>query len=272
MSAIINYNYAATIASIHLNSSNALLMRSINRLSSGAEIVNLADDPSSLAVSMQFGAATRRQGAVGKNVANALSFLQTQDGVLSAAGKVLTRISELKTMSSDPTKSTTDFADYDTEFAQLQNELTSLGADKFNGISLFGSTGLIVDTSENGSTSVTTHAIDLLGSSGGSTNVPDLLAASGLGSLSAATISGALQDVATYRAENGGSQNHLDFALQLNSENKANLETANSRIIDVDVAAESTAMARYNVLVQMGASMLAQANQTGQWAMKLLAA
>ena len=72
------------------------------------------------------------------------------------------------------------------------------------------------------------------------------------------------------RATNGSEQSRLGFASELVTVNKANLEAANSRIIDVDVAAESTQLARWNILVQAGTAMLAQANQSPQSALKLL--
>jgi flagellin len=72
------------------------------------------------------------------------------------------------------------------------------------------------------------------------------------------------------RAQNGAEQSRLSFASQLLTVNQANLQAANSRILDVDVAQESTQLARYNVLVSAGTSMLAQANQGAQTALRLL--
>ena len=88
--------------------------------------------------------------------------------------------------------------------------------------------------------------------------------------ISLASITSAIQNVATMRATNGAEQSRLGFANQLLTTNKANLEAANSRIIDVDVASESTQLARWNTLVQAGTSMLSQANQSAQTALKLL--
>src|SRR5690606_26984755 len=137
MSVVINSNYAATVASNNLASSSANLQRSLNRLSSGSKIVNPADDAGGMAVSMRLAAAAKRSGAAATNVANSVSLLQTQDGVLKVAGKVLERIGELKTLAQDPTKSASDIANYDSEFAQLKDQLTALSAEKFNGINLF---------------------------------------------------------------------------------------------------------------------------------------
>ena len=83
-------------------------------------------------------------------------------------------------------------------------------------------------------------------------------------------VTDAIQDVATFRAANGAEQSRLGFASEVLTVNKANLEAANSRIMDVDVAEESTQLARWNVLVQSGTAMLAQANQSSQVALRLI--
>jgi len=415
MSVLINTNSAATMAANNLATSNGLLQRSLNRLSSGSKIVNPADDAGGLAVSMKLTAAARRQGATNANLGNAVSFLQSQDGALKVTGKVLERIGELKTLASDPTKNADDLANYNAEFNALQAELTSLGQETFNGIKLFGSTALKVGTTEDGTGSVSATGVELLGapafsafsdnfadfsnwtstlgsattssnmllpntgggigtvktnqsftgpmtinfdvnvpgtgdmvmlnlgsnlismmsdgseinrsnwysvkvvvddtgtastyingastpagtqsgidltggqislmnigagsgtirnfsvtSDGATGGVSDVASAANLASLSQASLTNAISDVATYRAQNGASQSRLGFASEVLATNKANLEAANSRIIDVDVAEESTQLARYNVLVQAGTSMLAQANQSPQVALRLL--
>src|SRR6476659_8640149 len=113
MSVVINSNYAATVASNNLAASNSMLQKSLNRLSSGSKIVNPSDDAGGLAVSTKLSAAVRRQGAVSANIGNAVSLLQTQDGALKVSSKILERISELKVLSADVTKSTGDKANYD---------------------------------------------------------------------------------------------------------------------------------------------------------------
>jgi flagellin len=271
MSVVINTNYAATVASNNLAASNSMLQRSLNRLSSGSKIVNPSDDAGGLAVSMKLSAAAKRSGAAATNIGNSVSFLQTQDGVLKVAGKVLDRMSELKTLYTDPTKNADDKANYDAEFTQLTNQLESLTSEKFNGVSLFGSTDLTVNVSEDGSQSVTITGKDLADSSSGIGALAD--SGSGVGSLSGIdldTITDAIQTVATMRANNGAEQSRLGFASEVLTVNKANLEAANSRITDVDVAEESTQLARWNILVQSGTAMLAQANQSAQVALRLI--
>jgi flagellin len=269
MSVVINTNYAATVASNNLAASNEMLQKSLNRLSSGSKIVNPADDAGGLAVSMKLSAAAKRSGAVVTNIGNSVSFLQSQDGVLKVTAKVLERIGELKTLYADPTKNADDLANYDAEFTQLQDELGSLTAEKFNGVDLFGVSGLSAQVSEDGSQTVTISAKQLADSSSGIGSITDSGVGT-LGDIALSDITDAIQNVATMRANNGAEQSRLGFASEVLTVNKANLESANSRISDVDVAEESTQLARYNILVQSGTAMLAQANQSAQIALKLL--
>ncbi|MCX6950377.1 MAG: flagellin [Opitutae bacterium] len=268
MSVVINTNYAATVASNNLAASNTMLQKSLNRLSSGSKIVNPSDDAGGLAVSMSLSAAAVRQGAVASNIGNAVSLLQTQDGALKGSGKVLERISELKVLYSDITKSASDKANYNTEFLALAQQLEDNATEKFNGVSLFGSTAIgSVAVTDDGATTVSIAARDLTSLT---TGVGTITAATALSGVTVAQISTAIENVATMRANNGSEQSRFGFASELVTTNKANLEAANSRIIDVDVAAESTQLARWSILVQAGTSMLAQANQSAQSALKLL--
>ena len=253
MSVVINTNYAATVASNNLAASNESLQKSLNRLSSGSKIVTPSDDAGGLAVSMKLSAAAKRSGAASNNVANAVSFLQTQDGVLKVVGKILERMSELSTLYSDATKTSTDQANYTAEFTALQTEITLLADEKFNGITLSGS--IAVKTTEAGGGSVSTTAVTM----------PSSLT---IGTLSG--ITSAIDTLATARANNGATQSVLGFAAEVLTVNKSNLEAAGSRITDVDVAAESTQLARWNIMSQAGTAMLAQANQSAQSALRLL--
>ena len=272
MSVVINTNYAATVAANNLATSNAMLQKSLNRLSSGSKIVSPGDDAGGLAVSMKLSAAARRQGAVASNIGNAVSLLQSQDGALKVTGKILERIGELKVLYTDVTKSASDQANYDSEFVALQAQLVATASEKFNGVSLFGSASIgAVSVTEDGLSTVAIGARDL---SSAATGVGALTAAGvtslGNAAITHTSISAAIQNVATMRATNGSEQSRLGFATELVTVNKANLEAATSRITDVDVAAESTQLARWNILVQAGTAMLAQANQSPQTALKLL--
>ncbi|HYD82462.1 MAG TPA: flagellin, partial [Opitutus sp.] len=196
MSVVINTNYAATLASNNLAASNANLQKSLNRLSSGSKIVNPSDDAGGLAVSMKLSAAARRQGAVASNIGNAVSLLQTQDGALKVAAKVLERISELKVLHSDVTKSTSDKANYDSEFTALKTQLTDIAGEKFNGVALFGSSAVgNVNVTEDGATSVSIAARDLSSTGSGVGQITST-AATSLGSVQLAEVTTAIQNVA----------------------------------------------------------------------------
>lgn len=269
MAVVINTNAAATVAKNNLNSSNSMLQKSLNRLSSGSKITAPSDDAGGLAVSMKMSAAIKRTDAVNTNIANAQSFLQTQDGAFTTAAKILDRMSELKTLSTDVTKNTTDIANYNTEFQALQGQLSALTSESFNGVSIFTSgasaTNLSVATTEAGGNNVNINQAALGNNVTGLTSGSVNLTATNL-----TTITDAIQNIATLRAGNGAQSSRLQFASDMLTVNKQNLEAANSRIIDVDVASESTQLARFNVLVQSGAAMLSQANASGQVALRLL--
>ena len=283
MSVVINTNSAATSAAYNLSNTNVNLQRSLNRLSSGSRINSSFDDAGGLAVSMKMSASIRRTDATLANVNNSLSFLQTQDGVMKTADKVLNRMSELATLAQDVTKSTNDLALYNTELDQLQGQLQLMVGEKFNGINLFSagsnatsldsSSTLTVVTSHDGAQTVGITQADLqsVSVSVGS----DANSGMNIGSFTGAqaavtTIQVAIQNLATIRANNGAEQSRLTFAGDMLAVNKTNLEAANSRIIDVDVADESTKLARYNILQQAGTAMLAQANQSTQSILRLI--
>ena len=293
MSVVINTNTSASLASYNLSSTNVNLQRSLNRLSSGSRINSSFDDAGGTAVSMKMSASIRRTEATLANVNNSVAFLQTQDGVLKNADKVLNRMSELAMLATDVTKSGDDLALYNTELSQLKGQLNLMLSEKFNGISLFaaGSSAsangvdmnttatLTVVTSHDGDQSVGITQADLSQivfdisntASTGNTDANVMDITSNANATSAVvSIQNAIQNLATLRANNGAEQSRLSFAADMLSINKINLESANSRIVDVDVAAESSQLARYNILQQAGTAMLAQANQSTQSILRLI--
>jgi flagellin len=291
MSVVINTNSAASLASYNLSSTNVNLQRSLQRLSSGSRINSSFDDAGGLAVSMKLSASIRRTEATQANVGNAIAFLQTQDGVLKSADKILSRMSELATLAQDVTKSSNDLSLYNTELEVLQNQFHLMLSEKFNGISLFaaGTAGgaatgtntpetlatMTVVTSHDGDQTVGITQADLDAISwniGTANGQPFSMQIDSFDGAKAAvmTVQTAIQDLAMLRANNGAEQSRLTFASEMLSVNKINLEAANSRIIDVDVATESSQLARFNILQQAGTAMLAQANQSTQSILRLI--
>jgi flagellin len=275
MSVVINTNSAATSAAYNLSNTNVNLQRSLNRLSSGSRINSAYDDAGGLAVSMKLSASIRRTDATLANVNNAIAFLQTQDGVIKTADKVVNRMSELATLSQDVSKTDTDRALYNKELQILQDQLDLMLSEKFNGITLFtaaGSAGTTqtVVTSHDGLQTVGITQVDL-NTIAGSTGVGGYDISTQSGAMAAVTaIQTQIQNLANIRANNGAEQSRLTFAADMLAVNKTNLEAANSRILDVDVADESTKLARFNILQQAGTAMLAQANQSTQSILRLI--
>jgi flagellin len=259
----INTNSASTAAAYNLNTTNLKLQKSLIRLSSGSRINSSADDAGGLAVGMKMNAAIRRTDATSANVGNAISFLQTQDGVLKNADMVLTRMSELASLATDVTKTSSDLALYQTEATSLTAQLTAMIGETFNGISLFGGGALTVRTSEDATQSVAITKANLA--------TTTVTISSYTGAVAAiSTVTAAIQTLADLRATNGSQQTRLGFAADMLAVNKTNLEAAYGRVMDVDVATESSNLARLNILQQAGTAMLAQANQSTQSILRLL--
>ena len=416
MSVVINTNGTAAVAANNLVYASSQLAKSLNRLSSGSKILNASDDAGGMAVAMKLTATANRDSDLLSNLSNVTSFVQTQDGALAVAGTVLDRMSQLTTLYADPTKNSSDLANYDDEFKQLNTELTTLGSQSFNGVSLFGTGSLKVATTDDlgtasaisvsqqnlvgtggmtpysanfsslggwtttGTASVSGGSLLLSGSDvqssatttqnftgpleinmellvpgtgdtfsisqggqalatfvGGSSIVRNtwhsvkidldpsgtastyldgsstpaqtqagislasgaialadnglgparvsslsvtgtdgasimaaVTGASSLSDVSLAKVTAAIQQVASMRAVNGAEQSQLGFASAMITTNQTNLQSAVSVISDVDVAQESTKLAKWNVLVQAGTSMLAQANQSATQVLKLI--
>jgi flagellin len=265
---VINTNVSAQTSARLLSQSSALLSKSLARLSSGSKIVSPEDDVAGLAVSMRFDAQISRIGAATSNIGNAISYSQTQDGFLKKVSDALNRMSELSILAQDATKSDSDRALYNKEYTTLGNYITDLASRTFNGVSLFDGTGKNITTDSEGNmfamTGVNLGAAAYTSAAGGSvTTVANANAA-----LTAVKV--AIDQLASDRATVGANISRLTSYSDQLGVLKDNLTAANSRIKDVDVAEESTQFARYNILVQAGTAMLAQANATPQTALRLL--
>jgi len=267
----INTNTAASLAAYNLRDTTAQLQRSLNKLSSGSRINSSFDDAGGLAVSMRLSASIRRTEATQANVNNAISFLQTQDGALKNADKIVSRISELTQLATDVTKSTDDLDLYQTEVDGLLNQLTEILDEEFNDIDLFAAgTTLTVVTSHDGAQTVGITQQNLNTQVNTVLNALDISSAVGVATTALTSVIDAIQNLAELRANNGAEQSRLSFAGDMLAINKVNLESANSRIIDVDVAQESSNLARLNILQQAGTAMAAQANTSPQSLLRLL--
>jgi flagellin len=263
---VINTNISAQSSAQLLGQSSMLLSKSLARLSSGSKITSPSDDSAGLAVSMKLTAQMARIDGASNNVANATSFLQTQDGYLSKISDALSRMSELAVLAQDVTKSSSDQALYQQEFSTLGKYINDVATKDFNGVSLFNGTTLNVTTDSDAHTFAMTGIN--LGSTTYSTAAADNVETGAATALS--DVKNAISQLAADRASIGSNLESLSYYSNQLGTLKNNLSAANSQIMDVDVAQESTMYAKYNILVQSGTAMLAQANALPQTALKLL--
>jgi flagellin len=266
---VINTNISADNAANYLAQSSAMLQKSLARLSSGSKIVNASDDAAGTAVSLRFEAQISRTQAASSNVSNALSFNQTQDGYLQGVSNALNRMSELAISAQDVTKSTSDLALYNKEFSTLAAYVNNIATTNFNGVSLFSATDLNVNIDSEGSTFAMTH-VNLGSGTAYATATGDSVDTVAHAKTALTDVKAAIDQLATDRATVGANATRLSYTSDQLSSLQQNLTAADSQIKDVDVATESTKYAQYNILVQSGTAMLAQANALPQTMLKLL--
>ncbi len=274
---IISSNLSAQSAANDLTNTSAALAKSLAKLSSGSRIVNAYDDAAGVAISLRFDAKIERANAARDNVANAMSFTNTQDGYLKRVSKTLNRMSELAMLSLDGTKSDGDRTLYQNEFAQLNDYITNVGGKEFNGVSLFSSANVVSVIDSEGTASINMTGVNLSSSTYaaviGSTSpvvAPSSIATTAAATTALSSIRTAITQLAGDRATIGAFQSRLNMANDELAATIENFTAASSVIKDVDVARESTEFSRQNILNQSTTAMLAQANQLPQSVLRLL--
>ncbi|HEY0945607.1 MAG TPA: flagellin [Opitutaceae bacterium] len=264
----------------------------LTRLSTGDRIVRPSDDVAGIGAGAKFDAQQRRLDAAQVNVQNGTSRLQATDGFLQQIGEALTRMSELSVFARDTTRSDADVTLYEREFQQLQAQLRS---------TIGGTTAEIGGTSDVAQPFGTFAGNELFGASGATSlaiglhpdetvTLPDLNLRTGamqsllmqdgagaftlqLGDAAALdTLNGALAQVAGGRAELGGVQSRLTLAASQLETTHANLDSVVSRIRDTDVASDTTALSRLQLLSEAHTAMLAQGREIPAKLVSLLTA
>jgi len=265
---VINTNVSAAGSARYLAESSSLLAKSLSRLSSGSKLISPEDDAAGMAVAMRLDAQINRIAGAKNNVTNAISYAQTQDGFLTKVSKALDRMSELSLLAQDVTKSDSDRALYDKEFQELDNYILNVATKDFNAVSLFNGSILNVTTDSEGGT-FAASGINLGASAYAGVNA--VAVSTTVGAAAALTaVKAAITQLATDRATIGANVARLQYTDDQLAVLRDNLSAATSRIKDVDIAEESTRFARFNILVQAGTAMLAQANASPVAALRLL--
>jgi flagellin len=274
MALAIQTNLASLQAQKNLNNVQKGLAVSFNRLSSGYRINTAADDAAGLAISDSFTAQIRSYSVAERNANDGISMAQTAEGALGQVTGLLTRMRELSVQASNGSMSSADRDYLNTEFGQLNSEITRIQANtQYDGNALI-STGAAtavdfqvgINNSANDRIQVSFNNLSLTGLAASVVSGTDGTTAQS----TIDTIDKALTTVSKARATFGAAMNRFDVTISNTQTARTNLQAANSRIRDVDVAEESASMSRSQVLSQAAAAVLAQANQAPQLALGLL--
>ncbi|MEZ4369357.1 MAG: flagellin [Polyangiaceae bacterium] len=268
-------NVASMEAQRNLSRSHEALSKSFNKLSSGYRINSAADDASGLAISESLTGQVRSFTVAERNANDAISMVQTAEAAVGEMSNIMHRMRELAVQGANGTLTAQDRSYIDTEFQALKSEVGRIqDSSKFNGKQLVGTTASTI-TFQVG---LNNTASDQLQVTFGGLALTALLAAtSTLGGATAGNaqnmlsrIDSTLTSLSTARSNYGATMNRLEVATSAISTMRLNMSAANSRIRDVDVAEETSMMARNQVLTQAGVSVLSQANQLPNMAMNLL--
>ena len=268
-------NVASLRAQRHLGKTQNALTGNIARLSSGLRINKSADDASGLAISDELRAYTRGLKQAERNANDGISLIQTAEGGLSESIGVLTRMRELAVQAANEgTMDTTERGYLAQEYALLESELNRIVAvTEFNGQKLINgdiSTGVSFQVGMR-NTSADRISLTLNDNDATALGLDDDSLSSATDAQAAITaLDTAIQTLNTQRGSLGATQNRLTMSISNLGTMHENMSAADSRIRDVDVAAESAAMARNQILSQAGTSVLAQANQLPQAALSLI--
>jgi flagellin len=249
---------------------------SLSKLSSGYRITKAGDDAAGLGISVNLEAQIRSYNQAARNAQDGVSVVQTAEGALNEVSNILSRMRELAMESASAGVSDTERNYIQNESSALKTEINRIAdATEYNGVALLNSTGNtmtfqigIRNVSSNDRISVTTVDVKLSALGTGFSALSLSTQATSQSAL--ALIDSAMQTVSRARASLGAAGNRMTNVISSIQSASENLSAANSRIRDVDIAEESSKLTRSQILMQAGVSVLAQANQQPQVALKLL--
>ncbi|URZ00975.1 flagellin N-terminal helical domain-containing protein [Clostridium felsineum] len=274
---VINHNLNAMDALRQMNINNDQSAQSIQKLSSGYRINKAGDDAAGLAISEKMRAQINGLNQSTRNAQDGISLVQTAEGNLNETQAILQRMRELAVQSSTGTNTSTDRANLELEFKQLQSEVTRIAVQsEFNTKKLID--GSLSGTGKEmvfqiGANSGQTISLAISNMSATSLNVNTSAAsiATQSGAQKAITsVQKAIDSVSSERAKLGSVQNRLEHTINNLNTDAENLQSAESRVRDVDMASEMMNYTKSNVLVQAAQAMLSQANQTPNNVLQLL--
>ncbi|MGG0937247.1 flagellin [Brevibacillus centrosporus] len=270
---IINHNLSAMNTHRQLGVNSGNLSKNVEKLSSGYRINRAADDAAGLSISERMRSQIRGMDQASRNAQDGISLVQTAEGALQTVNNMLVRIKELATQASNGTyDSANDLTRIDEEVKELSKEITNIKTNtKFNGISL-------LDGSKDIDLQIGIEAAQTLTLTAASFDISAVeTAVQGYDFTTQAGANGKLQDiedqinaVSAARSYLGANQNRLENTINNLNITSENLQSAESRIRDLDMAKEQMAFTKNNILTQAAQAMLAQANQLPQGVLQLL--
>ena len=282
--AVINTNISAMKSTNASTSANKALGTAMERLSTGKRINSAKDDAAGLAISTSMTSQIRGMGQGIRNGNDGISMAQTAEGALSEVTNMMQRVRELAVQASNSSYSAADQENLQLEVAEMTTQINSVLKDtEFNGVALFetgataptngfdiqvgansGDTITVakahIDTTNFTDTALTGFKVDGTDAADGRANAQKTID----------NVDTALGTINSARATLGASQNRLESAVTNLTNNVTNLSDARSRIEDTDYSAETTALAKAQILSQASQAMLSQANQSSQGVLSLL--
>jgi len=280
---IINHNMSAAYANRQLGVTGSDISKNIEKLSSGQRINRAGDDASGLAVSEKLRGQVRGLNQAVKNIQNGVSFIQTTEGYLSETQDILHRMRELSVQGANGVYTSEDRMQIQVEVSQLVDEINRIASHaQFNGMNMLtgrfakgGSQEMRFQIGANMDQSkqvfigtMTAQSLGLVGSQG--TNQMISISTTDMANKAIGTLDSALKVVSKQRADLGAYQNRFETAAKGVSVASENIQAAESRIRDTDMASEMVEYTKNRILNQAGSAMLAQANTSTQGVMQLL--
>lgn len=281
----INHNISAMNTHRQLSVNNNAASKSMEKLSSGYRINRASDDAAGLAISEKMRNQIRGLNQAQSNSQDAISLIQTAEGALNETHAMLQRMSELTTQAANETLTTSDTAKIQKEITALTDQIDSIASQtKFNTKEILNTTSsLTFQVGANAGETISLTLVDAtastLGVAAGTGGLTDL--SSGVTATTGGTlndiakanltkIQDAINTVSENRSDLGAVQNRLEHTINNLGTTSENLQAAESRIRDVDMAKEMMTMTKNNILTQAAQAMLAQANQQPQGVLQLL--
>jgi flagellin len=273
---VINTNIGATITANALAKNERAMNTAMERLSTGKRINSAADDAAGLAISQRLNAQVKGLDQAARNANDAISMLQTADGAAIEITNMLQRMRELAVQATSDSNTTADVANLDLEFAALSGEIDRIvDATQWNGENILNGTGGTTGTFtyQIGANNAQSIDVDFGDFSMGGTDVmgdDDISGTTATAEAVITTLDTAISGVTTQRATFGAVMNRLEYTVDNLRNISQNTSASMSRIADADYAAETTELARTQIIQQAGTAMLSQANQQAQSVLALL--